>query len=64
MVSNDTGPGHVAAAVGTPLISVLGPSDPALWRAWGPSVQVLRGDGTWPDTRSVVDAVAGTLGCG
>ena len=64
MVSNDTGPGHVAAAVGTPLVSVLGPSDPALWRAWGPSVQVLRGDGTWPDTRSVVDAVAGTLGRG
>lgn len=62
MVSNDTGPGHIAAAVGTPLISVLGPSDPALWRAWGPSVQVLRGDGTWPDTRTVVDAVAGTLG--
>ena len=33
MISNDTGPGHMAAAVGTPLISVLGPSDPALWRA-------------------------------
>jgi heptosyltransferase-2 len=64
MVSNDTGPGHIAAAVGTPLISVLGPSDPALWRAWGPEVQVLRGDGTWPDTRTVVDAVARTLGRG
>ncbi|MBE0547162.1 MAG: hypothetical protein IH627_05755 [Rubrivivax sp.] len=62
MVSNDTGPGHIAAAVGTPLISVLGPSDPALWRAWGPSVQVLRGDGTWPDQHAVVDAVARTLG--
>jgi heptosyltransferase-2 len=61
MVSNDTGPGHIAAAVGTPLISVLGPSDPALWRAWGPSVQVLRGADTWPDTRTVVDAVARTL---
>jgi len=61
MVSNDTGPGHIAAAVGTPLISVLGPSDPALWRAWGPSVQVLRGADGWPDTRTVVDAVARTL---
>ena len=61
MVSNDTGPGHIAAAVGTPLISVLGPSDPALWRAWGPSVQVLRGADTWPNTRTVVDAVARTL---
>ncbi len=64
MVSNDTGPGHIAAAVGAPLISVLGPSDPALWRAWGPSVQVLRGDGTWPDKRAVVEAVADTLGRG
>jgi len=62
MVSNDTGPGHIAAAVGTPLISVLGPSDPLLWRAWGPSVQVLRGDGTWPDERGVVEAVARALG--
>ena len=64
MVSNDTGPGHMAAAVGTPLISVLGPSDPALWRAWGPSVQVLRGDSGWPETRTVLEAVARTLGRG
>lgn len=62
MVSNDTGPGHMAAAVGTPLISVLGPSDPALWRAWGPNVQVLRGPGTWPDRPAVAQAVARTLG--
>jgi heptosyltransferase-2 len=61
MVSNDTGPGHIAAAVGTPLISVLGPSDPALWRAWGPTVEVVRGDGTWPDAGTVVDAVARKL---
>ena len=61
MVSNDTGPGHIAAAVGTPLISVLGPSDPALWRAWGPSVRVLRGDGTWPATDAVVRAAAAAL---
>jgi len=61
MVSNDTGPGHIAAAVGTPLISVLGPSDPALWRAWGPTVEVVRGDGTWPDASTVVDAVARKL---
>jgi heptosyltransferase-2 len=64
MVSNDTGPGHMAAAVGTPLISVLGPSDPALWRAWGPSVQVLRGNDGWPETRTVLEAVARTLGRG
>jgi heptosyltransferase II len=48
MVSNDTGPGHIAAAVGTPVLSVLGPTDPDLWRAWGPQVRLLGGRGHWP----------------
>lgn len=61
MVSNDTGPGHIAAAVGTPLVSVLGPSDPALWRAWGPSVQVLQGDRGWPGADQVRAAVVRAL---
>lgn len=64
MVSNDTGPGHMAAAVGTPLLSVLGPSDPLLWRAWGPGVQVLKGDGTWPALADVAAAARATLAQG
>ena len=54
MISNDTGPGHMAAAVGTPLISVQGPSDPTLWRPWGSNVQVLGGHGSWPDRTDVL----------
>jgi ADP-heptose:LPS heptosyltransferase len=42
VVANDTGPGHVAAALGRPLISLLGPTDPARWAPWGPNVHVLR----------------------
>lgn len=61
MVSNDTGPGHIAAAVGTPLVSVLGPSDPLLWRAWGPGVHVVQGNGTWPDADAVARVVARVL---
>ena len=57
MLSNDTGPGHLAAAVGTPLISVMGPSDPALWHPWGPGVQVLGGRGAWPTRQAVQRAV-------
>jgi ADP-heptose:LPS heptosyltransferase len=57
MVANDTGPGHMAAAVGTPLVSVLGPSDPALWRAWGPAVQLVQGSDGWPETEAVAQAV-------
>jgi ADP-heptose:LPS heptosyltransferase len=64
MVSNDTGPGHIAAAVGTPLVSVLGPSDPLLWRAWGPGVHIVQGAGTWPDAAAVEAAVARALGAG
>ena len=64
MVSNDTGPGHIAAAVGTPLVSVLGPSDPALWRPWGPSAQIVQaapGAGVWPDIAQVQAAAARAL---
>lgn len=55
MVSNDTGPGHLAAAVGTPLLSVLGPSDPSQWRAWGPTVQLVQGAGSWPTRQAVAE---------
>ena len=34
VVSVDTGPMHLAAAVGTPVVGIFGPSDP---RRWGPS---------------------------
>jgi heptosyltransferase-2 len=61
MVSNDTGPGHLAAAVGAPLVSVLGPSDPALWRAWGPRVTLVGGGGAWPARGQVLDAVRQAL---
>lgn len=64
MVSNDTGPGHLAAAVGTPLLSVMGPSNPSLWRPWGPTVRVLGGDGQWPDVATVAHAVKQALAAG
>lgn len=61
MLSNDTGPGHIAAAVGAPLVSVLGPSDPALWRAWGPTVRVVQGETGWPEPGAVAAAVRDAL---
>ena len=38
VVANDTGPGHLAAAVGARLVSVLGPTDASRYRALGPHV--------------------------
>lgn len=36
MVSGDTGPLHIAAAAGTPIVSVFGPTDPARNGPWNP----------------------------
>lgn len=45
-VSTDTGPMHVAAAVGTPVVAVFGPTAP--WRTgpFGPGHRIVRA-GTW-----------------
>ena len=60
VVANDTGPGHIAAAVGAPLISVLGPTDAARWAPWGPTVRVVqRGPTVWPAVDEVL-ALAGS----
>lgn len=65
VIANDTGPGHMAAAVGAPLLSVLGPTDPARWGAVGPTVQVLRGDGgAWPSLADVAERVRAHLRTG
>ncbi|MBL8319591.1 MAG: glycosyltransferase family 9 protein [Burkholderiaceae bacterium] len=57
MVSNDTGPGHLAAAVNAPLLSVLGPTDVAQWGPWGPDVHVCPQSepGQWPSVDDVID---------
>jgi len=54
MVSNDTGPGHLAAAVGTPLVSVIGPTDPGQWGAWGNGVHAARAPDGWPEVGDVI----------
>jgi ADP-heptose:LPS heptosyltransferase len=39
-IGNDSGPAHLAAAVGTPVVALFGPSDPAVWAPRGPRVAI------------------------
>ena len=58
VVSNDTGPAHMAAGVGARLVSVLGPTDPGRWAPWGSTVTLMRrGPGAWSSVDEVVSAV-------
>ena len=54
VVSNDTGPAHLAAAVGAPVLSVLGPTKPEQWAPWGPTVHVVRHWPRWPTVDEVL----------
>ena len=59
VVANDTGPGHMAAALGRPLISLSGPTNAARWAPWGPNVTVLQhpprdGATDWPTTEEAL----------
>lgn len=40
-IGADSGPAHLAAAIGTPTLSLFGPTDPARWAPIGPRTHVL-----------------------
>lgn len=44
LVTGDTGPMHLAAAVGTPVVAIFGPSDPVRYAPRGPLDRVVRID--------------------
>lgn len=48
VVANDSGPGHLAAAVGARLIGVFGVTDPAKTSPRGPNVRIAGGARGWP----------------
>jgi heptosyltransferase III len=41
-IGNDSGITHLAAAVGTPVLALFGPTDPSVWAPRGPHVRVMR----------------------
>jgi heptosyltransferase III len=44
-IGNDSGPAHVAAAFGIPVVVLFGPSDPATWAPWRTESRVLTSRG-------------------
>jgi ADP-heptose:LPS heptosyltransferase len=44
LITSDTGPMHLAAAVGTPLVALFGPSDPRRYGPVGSEAHILRVD--------------------
>jgi heptosyltransferase II len=57
VVANDTGPGHLAAAVGARCLSIYGPQSVAAWSPLGRRVELLHLPSAWPDVASVAAAV-------
>jgi ADP-heptose:LPS heptosyltransferase len=44
-VGNDSGPAHMAAAFGLPVVVIFGESDPAIWGPWRTASEVVRARG-------------------
>jgi len=62
VVANDSGPGHLAAAVGVRLISVFGVTEPEKTRPWGSNATLVGSSRGWPayeEIRTAVDAALG-----
>ncbi len=59
-VGNDSGPAHMAAAFGLPVMVIFGSMDPAIWGPWRTAAQVVGGDGR-PVESIPVEEVLGAL---
>jgi len=58
-LGNDSGPAHMAAAFGIPVVVIFGPSDPVVWAPWRTQAEVLAGPGEIHsvDARQVIEAL-------
>jgi heptosyltransferase-2 len=61
-VTNDSGPMHIAAALGTRTVAIFGPSDPKLWAPLNPLAALLEPSGAERTTTGVsVERVYGAV---
>lgn len=65
VVTADSGPGHLAAALGVPTLALFGPTDPRVWSPVGPAVRVLAPERAmgmgWLGVDRVLGAAGGVL---
>lgn len=62
LVGGDSGPTHLAAALGTPLVALFGPTDPARNGPWGSGLmRVIRGTGSVTSHKRVAETDAGLV---
>lgn len=61
VVANDSGAGHVAAAVDAPLLSVFGVTEPWKTRPWGPQARFVGSERGWPTYDAVLAATLAAL---
>jgi heptosyltransferase III len=59
-VGNDSGPAHMAAAFGLPVVAIFGDSDPAVWGPWRTPSEIVTAPGgiSQVSTSQVLDALA------
>jgi heptosyltransferase-2 len=60
VVANDSGPGHLAAAVGAPLVSIFGVTEPEKTQPWSTRMTMVGSGARWPtydEVRAAVDAM-------
>ena len=60
-ISNDTGPGHMAASVGGKLLSVLGPTKIEQWGPRGAHVTIVQRYPEWPSVEMVAERASSLL---
>jgi lipopolysaccharide heptosyltransferase III len=61
-IGNDSGITHLAAAVGSPVVAIFGPSDPGIWAPRGESVEIVSAGLEDIDVDRVLDAVRVCVG--
>jgi ADP-heptose:LPS heptosyltransferase len=59
-IGNDSGPAHMAAAFGVPVVEIFGTSDAAIWGPWRTSAEVVTAPGgvSGVETGQVLEALA------